>query len=73
MPIYNYVCGRCHQPFSDLIFGNQKPTCPKCGSMSAERQLSTFAVHGQSAPAPAVGGCGTCGDPRGPGSCSTPG
>ena len=38
------------------------------------QQLSVFAVSakGSASASPAVGACGSCGDPRGPGSCSIP-
>ena len=73
MPIFEYICGECKQPSEILVQGSQKPACPSCGSRSLEKQLSVFAVkggNGTSAALGPVGACGTCGDPRGPGSCS---
>src|SRR5439155_10523399 len=74
MPIFEYVCKHCDHQFEALVFGNQKASCPKCESKELAPQLSVFAVSarrssGSSAPS---GACGTCGDPRGPGSCSMP-
>jgi putative FmdB family regulatory protein len=73
MPLYVYVCPRCQHRFEELVFGAEEVRCPECRSADAERQLSTFAVHGAPA-APECenrpfGGCGSCGDPRGPGAC----
>ena len=77
MPLYEYRCEGCGTRFEALIQGSQKAACTSCGGKKLEKLLSTFAVSagGSSspAPAPAMGGCGTCGDPRGPGSCRSDG
>ena len=75
MPIFEYVCKECPHGFEALVFGQQKAECPKCKSKKLEQQLSVFAVSAKSAgssqsPMPTGGGCGSCGDPRGPGACS---
>ena len=73
MPIFEYVCDACHHPFEAITLGPQKPSCPSCGGRELTKKLSTFAVGGRSAELPtreSVGACGTCGDPRGPGSCA---
>jgi putative FmdB family regulatory protein len=72
MPIFEYVCKECDHPFEALVMGSQKAECPKCQSKKLAPQLSVFAVSakGPSRPAQSVGPCGSCGDPRGPGSCS---
>lgn len=74
MPIYEYACRECQHEFEALVYGSQKAVCPKCASKKLAPKLSVFAV---SAPGTAVqaaprsaGGCGSCGDPRGPGACS---
>jgi putative FmdB family regulatory protein len=72
MPIFEYVCQECHHQFEALVYGKQKAKCPKCDATKLAPQLSVFAV---SAKAPSRGAtstsaCGSCGDPRGPGSCS---
>ena len=74
MPIFEYVCSKCHHEFEALVYGKQKAACPKCEATKLEPKLSVFAV---SAKGPSLrpsaspsGGCGSCGDPRGPGSCS---
>lgn len=74
MPIFEYVCKECDHEFEALIFGQQKAECPKCKSRKLEPQLSVFAMSAKSGagshPSMAAGPCGSCGDPRGPGSCS---
>lgn len=71
MPVYEFVCKQCAEAFEELVFGAEKVACPACKSPRVEKRFSTFASHGaeSSAPPPAAGGCGTCGDPRGPGAC----
>jgi putative FmdB family regulatory protein len=74
MPIFEYVCSECSHHFEALVYGNEKASCPKCHGKKLAPQLSVFAVAGKSSSAEAApgGACGTCGDPRGPGSCSMP-
>ncbi len=71
MPIYEYECRGCGSRFEKIVYGSTQPACPSCNSADLERLLSTFAVSssgGRTTDAPTA--CGTCGDPRGPGSCS---
>lgn len=74
MPIFEYICQECRHGFEALVFGRDKAKCPKCESKKLSPQLSTFAVSakgaGTSSFPPPSGGCGSCGDPRGPGACS---
>ena len=72
MPIYEYICKQCHHQFEALIYGKEKAACPKCNATKLEPQLSVFAVSAKgSSPSSAPrSGCGSCGDPRGPGACS---
>jgi putative FmdB family regulatory protein len=82
MPIYEYICKQCETQFEALVNGTTKPRCPECDSSRLEQQYSSFSVgapkgKGQfsksassSGKKSAGGGCGTCGDPRGPGSCA---
>ena len=76
MPIFEYVCEKCDHEFEALVYGSEKPECPKCHGKKLTAQLSVFAVAAKgsssSASASPVSGCGTCGDPRGPGACSLP-
>ena len=74
MPIFEYVCTSCDHRFEAIVRGAEQPHCPACDGDHLEKQLSVFAVGSSGAssaarnfgPAP----CGSCGDPRGPGSCS---
>ncbi|HWF91479.1 MAG TPA: zinc ribbon domain-containing protein [Terriglobales bacterium] len=73
MPIFEYVCKDCDHSFEAIVYGSQKVECPKCSSKKLTQQLSVFAAQtkGAASAAPrAAGPCGSCGDPRGPGSCS---
>ena len=72
MPIFEYICKECDHEFEAIVYGSQKAECPKCHSQQLTPQLSVFAVStkGSSSSKPAAGPCGSCGDPRGPGSCS---
>lgn len=75
MPIYEYVCRTCRHGFEALVDSTGKAACPSCRGEDLEKQLSVFAASTSSgsstssAPSFAAGGCGTCGDPRGPGAC----
>lgn len=72
MPLYEYRCRSCDHHFELLVRESTRLECPSCESRELDKQLSVFAVS-----APAAGGsrdfapaaCGSCGDPRGAGSC----
>jgi putative FmdB family regulatory protein len=73
MPIYEYACRDCNHQFETLVRASETPECASCGSAHLEKKLSVFAAQaggGGGEAAPAMGPCGTCGDPRGPGSCA---
>jgi putative FmdB family regulatory protein len=72
MPIFEYVCQKCHHQFEAIVYGKQKAECPQCHATKLEPQLSVFAVSakGSSSTSSPTGACGSCGDPRGPGACS---
>lgn len=65
MPIYEYRCEKCGTQFEELTLSvpeDDRVNCRSCGSKKVSRLLSAFAVHTQSAPAPAEAGpCGGCG------------
>jgi putative FmdB family regulatory protein len=51
MPLYEYVCRECGQPFEKLLLMSQVDevqTCPNCGAADTGRQVSSFAVGGAS-------------------------
>jgi putative FmdB family regulatory protein len=72
MPIFEYVCRECNHRFELLVQGAVVPACPSCQATALEKQFSAFGVGATSdwAASSRPGACGTCGDPRGPGSCS---
>ena len=71
MPIYEYTCKSCGEEFETLVRASSTPDCPECHSTELEKKLSVFSTSAAPEAAPAMGAaCGTCGDPRGPGSCS---
>jgi putative FmdB family regulatory protein len=73
MPIFEYACKDCDRQFEVLVRAQETPECPACHGHELERRLSTFAARTTGASSvgmPSIGGCGACGDPRGPGSCS---
>ena len=73
MPIFEYACRGCGEEFELLVQGMAQASCPSCESLELEKKLSTFAVAGHAAAFSSrepIGPCGTCGDPRGAGSCA---
>lgn len=74
MPIHEYICRQCHAEFEELVRGDETIECPVCRRTQVERRFSTFATANPAkspgaAPSEAGPGCGSCGDPRGPGAC----
>ena len=45
MPIYEFECDSCDQPFEELVFGSaiENVTCPECGGEDVHKLMSTFA------------------------------
>jgi putative FmdB family regulatory protein len=75
MPLFEYACQACDHEFEVLVRGNDAPECPSCQSQSLERRQSVFAARSTTGTSSISelspgGGCGRCGDPRGPGACS---
>lgn len=76
MPIFEYLCRKCGHRFEKLLRGAELPDCPECHSRRLDKQLSVFAPSVKGAAAAtarresAAAPCGSCGDSRGPGSCS---
>lgn len=76
MPIFEYKCGKCGQEFEELVFGEDTPACPKCGSTKTSKLMSRCRAKsggdgGDFDMAPSGGGggggCSSCSG----GSCST--
>ena len=64
MPLYEYVCSDCGQPFEKMMrFSeqDQQPACPTCGGQNTRKQISLFASNiGSSASS-----SGSCAAPAG--------
>ena len=45
MPIFEFICNNCEQPFEELVFGNniEDVLCPSCGGDQVRKKMSTFA------------------------------
>ena len=46
MPIFEFVCTTCEEPFEELVFNTSavnEINCPSCGSNKVDKQLSIFA------------------------------
>jgi putative FmdB family regulatory protein len=46
MPIFEFVCTNCKNPFEELVFSANAVddiTCPACGSEEVNKKISTFA------------------------------
>jgi putative FmdB family regulatory protein len=74
MPIFEYVCQECNHRFELIVQGKTVPACPSCQATTVDKQFSAFGVGatgGWPVTSGSGGACGSCGDPRGPGSCST--
>ena len=42
MPIFEYKCKKCGEQFEFLVRAGKKPLCPKCGSGSLKKLISSF-------------------------------
>ena len=67
MPIFEFVCGTCGDPFEELVFSSNAVdgvSCPACGGEDVTKQISTFASR-------VVGGSSFSMSSSPPASCST--
>jgi putative FmdB family regulatory protein len=68
MPILEIAGHDCGRDFEALVRSSTVPTCPACASTHLEKKLSVFAAGAAEAESmPAMGPCGSCGHPDGPG------
>lgn len=77
MPIHEFQCRTCLREFEELVFGDDLPSCPYCGSARAERLISRPCAYrkgggdamfsGDAGGASSGGGCAGCSG----GSCAT--
>jgi len=74
MPLFEYRCGNCGKSFERIVLGQTTVVCPECESRKVTKLLSVFAISssngGSARPSESSASCGSCGDPRGPGSCA---
>jgi putative FmdB family regulatory protein len=64
VPIYEFDCQACGEPFEELVLsarGLDDVTCPDCGSTQVKKKLSTFSARvsggGRSAESTASANC----------------
>lgn len=55
MPIYEYLCKDCDKEFEELVFGEQKVSCPHCRSQKTNKLMSRCR-HKSSGASDPVGG-----------------
>ena len=68
MPIYEYGCEKCGRDFEELVFGEETPPCPHCGSTKTHKLMSRCARcrgdggidFGDMAAPVSGGGCAGC-------------
>lgn len=60
MPLFEFRCRACGRLFEEILslaeLEAERPTCPHCGAVEAEREFSTFATGGAGG-----GGGSSCG------------
>ena len=71
MPIYEYHCNACREEFEELVYGDEAPPCPQCGSGETCKLMSRPCYHmtgsDGGAPASSRGACAGCSG----GNCAT--
>ncbi|MCD6385759.1 zinc ribbon domain-containing protein [Candidatus Sumerlaeota bacterium] len=63
MPIYEYRCKECNHRFEDLIRNESEAhsvKCPKCGSKSIEKLMSSAGIQMNSSSSGGASSCPTC-------------
>ncbi len=65
MPIFEFVCEKCHHEFEELVLGsNPEVKCPKCHAKKVKKQLSVFGFKsGNTFVASGGPGCPSCSTP----------
>ncbi len=67
MPIYEYECNQCGEPFEKMVRFSEadlKPACPKCESEDTHKKISavfSFGLSGSGAAGSFDSGCGSSG------------
>ncbi len=71
MPIYGYQCKKCGETFQTLVRSGDEPTCPACGAVELEQQLSLIGSPAKGGDSDAPPTCSNVG--AGPGCATCPG
>ncbi len=65
MPLFEFACAQCGTEFEELIFGDERASCPNCHAKKVEKRLSVPAPGRVAASLPIcqpnhspAGGCG---------------
>ncbi len=58
MPIFEYRCESCGHKFEAILFGEQKPECPKCHTEKLENSFRRSLLARKAVARIAVEGCG---------------
>ncbi len=48
MPIYEFQCGKCGEPFEELVRSSEAVkdiACPACGSPKVKKKMSAFSAQ----------------------------
>lgn len=66
MPVYDFTCQDCRQPFDKLVRSSallSEVHCPTCGSLNVKKLLSSFATKGSGGGdySPSAASCSTGG------------
>jgi putative FmdB family regulatory protein len=64
MPIYEYRCEECDEPFEVFVRSPSQqtdPPCPKCGSRNVKKAVSLFGVGGKGRSKSSAASCGPSG------------
>lgn len=40
MPIFEYVCNKCHKEFEEIVLGEEEVLCPQCQSADTTKLIS---------------------------------
>ena len=67
MPLYEYRCNVCGEPFEKMLSfseANQLPVCPKCASPNTQKKLSKVVSFGASSSGSTSSASSSC-SPRG--------
>ena len=69
MPLFGFVCEKCHHEHELLVRADAKPVCPDCGSKQMTKLMSAFAPQTARAAEP-PSPCAAASCCRMPGGCA---